>query len=478
MRKLCLLLALALLLGSTAYAFEDTQAHWAQEYIERCVEQELFNGISETRFDPDGIMTRAMFVTVLGRLEGVDAENWSGDERFFADVDPQAYYAPYVAWAVCSGMVNGMTPTTFEPDTPITREQMAKLIAYYIDGMGHTLSAQSQEDVVFADAGTISAWAAESVESLRTSGILKGAPDANGALRFSPQKAGTRAECAAIFCRVAEQLARNPSPPAVPETLTLVQSDISLAAGETYRLLAVTEPSDVTCPLYYHSFQPQVAAVDEDGTVSYVGAGTATVGVYAANGLHAICRVTCGRDLAGADESFEDKCMRLFGQVVAQPKLYYAGSDGVYDAQDYARAAADMVQVTVRTWDLDKNGEKYTRTFTITVHKNLADTVVQIFDEIYQGQERFPIHNIGSFSHGGRSEHTIGCAIDLNWEENYYYNPKTGEQVGDHWLPGEDPYSIPLDGEVARIFAKYGFTQGAYWQSGTVDYMHFSYFGE
>lgn len=39
MRKLCLLLALALLLGSTAYAFEDTQAHWAQEYIERCVEQ-------------------------------------------------------------------------------------------------------------------------------------------------------------------------------------------------------------------------------------------------------------------------------------------------------------------------------------------------------------------------------------------------------------------------------------------------------
>ena len=50
--------------------------------------------------------------------------------------------------------------------------------------------------------------------------------------------------------------------------------------------------------------------------------------------------------------------------------------------------------------------------------------------------------------------------------------------MGDHWLPGEDPYSIPLDGEVARIFAKYGFTQGAYWQSGTVDYMHFSYFGE
>ena len=125
MRKLCLLLALALLLGSAAHAFEDTQAHWAQEYIERCVEQELFNGISETRFDPDGIMTRAMFVTVLGRLEGVDAENWSGDERFFADVDPQAYYAPYVAWAVCSGMVNGMTPTTFEPDTPITREQIA-----------------------------------------------------------------------------------------------------------------------------------------------------------------------------------------------------------------------------------------------------------------------------------------------------------------------------------------------------------------
>ena len=100
-----------------------------------------------------------------------------------------------------------------------------------------------------------------------------------------------------------------------------------------------------------------------------------------------------------------------------------------------------------------------------------------IFEEIYNGEERFPIHYLGGFSYGGRSEHTIGCAIDINPEENYYYNPNTGEMVGSYWKPGEDPYSIPLDGEVARIFEKYGFRQGAYWNNGTRDYMHFSYFG-
>jgi len=48
--------------------------------------------------------------------------------------------------------------------------------------------------------------------------------------------------------------------------------------------------------------------------------------------------------------------------------------------------------------------------------------------------------------------------------------------VGKDWKPGRYPYSIPKDGEVARILEKYGFSQGL-WGKNNLDYMHFSYFG-
>ena len=66
--------------------------------------------------------------------------------------------------------------------------------------------------------------------------------------------------------------------------------------------------------------------------------------------------------------------------------------------------------------------------------------------------------------------------MDINPNENYYCDPNGNALVGKYWRPGEDPYSIPLDGEVVAIFSKYGFTQGIYWRSGYKDYMHFSYF--
>ena len=142
-----------------------------------------------------------------------------------------------------------------------------------------------------------------------------------------------------------------------------------------------------------------------------------------------------------------------------------------------AAAEADMVQVTVDVWDFDSTGEKVTKKMTVKVHKALAPTVSAILREIYEGEEQFPIHYLGGWAWSGRSEHTIGCALDINPEENYYCTPDGTAIVGKYWKPGEDPYSIPLDGEVATIFKKYGFSQGVNWNSGYKDYMHFSYFG-
>lgn len=474
---LALLMLLAAIPTVRAAEFEDTTDHWAKDYIDSAVSLDLFKGVSETEFQPEGTMTRGMFITVLGRLEGIDLDFWSSAQapQFFDDVPPSQYYAPYVSWAVCNGIADGMSPSTFVPDAPITREQMAKLIAFYVQKMRHELTAPHDLEIpeTFTDADQISGWARESVDVLRQMGILNGLPDGNGGIAFAPSKSSTRAECAAVFCRINDALVRNQNPTVLPTAISFPAESVSVNIGASVQLTPTILPEQARfCDLVWRSSEPKIMSVNATGLVQCTGFGTAVISVYTPNGLHASCRVTCEEHYASADETKAEKCLRLFGEVVDDPRAYYDGANG---AIDYQRAQADMIDVTLQVWDLNDDGEKYTRCFTIKVHKNIAATVIQIFREIYTGEEKFPIHYLGGFSHGGHSEHTIGTAIDINPNENYYYNSKTGEQVGSYWKPGEDPYSIPLDGEVARIFKKYGFSQGIW--NWTVDYMHFSYFG-
>lgn len=477
---LALLMLLAAIPTVRAVEFEDISSHWAKDYIEQATYLKMFNGISDTAFEPEGTMTRGMFITVLGRLESIDLAFWDSEAapQFFDDVSPTQYYAPYISWAVCNGIADGVSPTSFLPDAPITREQMAKLIAFYIQHMRHELQAP-QDAVIpdsFADEAQISGWAKEPVNVLRQMGIMNGLPNADGAVSFLPAKTSTRAECAAVFCRIYDAMMRNGDTVTYPTHISFSADSYSVKIGETLQLKPTILPEQAMfCDLVWRSSQQEIMSVDSNGFVKCTGVGSSIISVYTPNGLHAECTVSCKEEYARADETKEEKCQRLFGEVVSDPKSYYAGADGYYNDADYLLAAQDMVDVKLQVWDLNGSGEKYTRYFTIQVHKNIAATVVQIFREIYEGEEKFPIHYLGGFSHGGRSEHTIGTAIDINPNENYYYNSKTGEQVGYYWKPGEDPYSIPLDGEVAQIFKKYGFSQGIW--SSTVDYMHFSYFG-
>ena len=176
-------------------------------------------------------------------------------------------------------------------------------------------------------------------------------------------------------------------------------------------------------------------------------------------------------------ESGDARCMRLWGDT-----KYHT-----YSTQ--AEAEADMTQITVKTWDFKsgKSGAKYTRTWTISVHKGVAASVEKIFEEIYNGDEKFPIHTLGGYDWRGEnssSEHCLGLAIDINYDENpmaYCEYDDDGNRVlteilvGTAYEPGVNPYSIPADGDVVNAFAKYGFEWGDW--GGKVDYMHFSYFG-
>lgn len=207
--------------------------------------------------------------------------------------------------------------------------------------------------------------------------------------------------------------------------------------------------------------QAEVADADEGGTLFIPSEGTTDTQEDLIAGT-----IPAGMTYAG--ESYSEKVARIFGSGASYHK--YANS---------TEAASHQVTITVPVWDFDKNGNKITRNVSFQIHQALAATVQQIFAEIYAGGEQFPIHNLGGYcwrGDGSSSEHCLGTAIDINWEENYMCTNSGKALTGTHWTPGSDPYSIPANGDVVRTFAKYGFVWGGTWNSKK-DYMHFSYFG-
>lgn len=166
-----------------------------------------------------------------------------------------------------------------------------------------------------------------------------------------------------------------------------------------------------------------------------------------------------------ANESYESRIHRLFGN---SKNTWYSTA---------SKAGKNMKEVKIKVWDVNSKGKKFTRTFYVRVHKNLAPSVKQMFKEIYKSKERFPIHDIGCYNWRGKgsaSEHCIGTAFDINSNENYMID--NGQVLaGSFWRPKKSRYSIPLKCKLVSILNKYGFSRG-FW-GNRKDYMHFSYLG-
>ena len=178
-------------------AFTDIQNHWAADNILFVASRGLLSGTSDTTFSPNTGMTRGMFVTALGRLAGINPDSYKTGK--FTDVKADAYYAPYVNWAAQTGIVEGVTATTFVPDTNINREQMAVIMANYAKKLGYTVP-KTLEAVTFVDNASISSWAKEAVKSMQQAGILAGKTNN----RFDPAGTATRAEVATVLRRFVE----------------------------------------------------------------------------------------------------------------------------------------------------------------------------------------------------------------------------------------------------------------------------------
>ncbi len=176
-------------------SFNDTANHWAKKQIGFNAARDIFQGTAPNIFQPDGNMTRGMFVTILGRMSGVEADMTG--ESSFGDVPAGMWYTPYVVWAAENGIVTGYDADRFGPEDLITREQMCAMIDRYLEKQGYVIAVTANE-ITFADDGLISPWAEESVEFCRASGLVVGKENN----LFAPQDYTTRAEAATLMQRL------------------------------------------------------------------------------------------------------------------------------------------------------------------------------------------------------------------------------------------------------------------------------------
>ena len=108
--------------------FTDVTKNWAYPGIQYCVTHGIMGGMGDGTFAPTGTTTRAQIVQILYNLEGTPAVSGTTP---FTDLTAN-WYKPAILWAYQNNVVAGTSPTTFDPDQPVTREQIAVILTQYM----------------------------------------------------------------------------------------------------------------------------------------------------------------------------------------------------------------------------------------------------------------------------------------------------------------------------------------------------------
>ena len=174
--------------------FSDVaENRWSYGSVTYAVENGYMNGVGDGKFDPSGSLTRGMVATVLWRREGSPAP---AAPSGFEDVPAGKWYTDAIAWAKETGIVNGLTPTTFGPNSFITREQLATMLFRFASTA--PVSVPERADLTpFPDGGKVSGWADEAMKWAVEAGLINGTNDG----RLAPGGKATREQFAAIIER-------------------------------------------------------------------------------------------------------------------------------------------------------------------------------------------------------------------------------------------------------------------------------------
>ncbi len=192
-------LMLVYLLSVCAYASTDSSAvfedipenAWYKASIDTVLEKGLMRGVSENKFAPDNLTTRATIITILWRMNGSPEV---AEEAPFSDLT-QAWYKSAISWAYKNAIVNGVSQTSFAPDADLSRDGIVTILYRFYISMGGK-NADKADLSVYADADKINSWAADAFSWATAEGIVTGS---DGKLR--PTDSASRAELAAMIVR-------------------------------------------------------------------------------------------------------------------------------------------------------------------------------------------------------------------------------------------------------------------------------------
>ena len=181
--------------------FTDVTKNWAYPGIQYCVTHGIMGGMGDGTFAPTGTTTRAQIVQILYNLEGTPAVSGTTP---FTDLTAN-WYKPAILWAYQNNVVAGTSPTTFAPDQPVTREQIAVILTQY---MFHVLKMErtwtSADLSTFPDGANVSSWAKEAMQDAVALGLINGTKASDGVVYLDPQGSAARQQVATIlmnFCQ-------------------------------------------------------------------------------------------------------------------------------------------------------------------------------------------------------------------------------------------------------------------------------------
>ena len=186
------------------YAFRDMPAPsiWSHAGLDYCIDRGYIAGTSATTVTPDGECTRAMIVSILYRVQG-EPTKVNGYELKklappFDDVERGRWYTDAIWWAKLTGIVSGMSPSTFAPDDPITRAQLAVILYNYTQQFAPGSLTETGSLTGFPDAGSVPSWARTAMAWAVGNGLISGVGE-NGVSYLRPEGCATRAQVATIL---------------------------------------------------------------------------------------------------------------------------------------------------------------------------------------------------------------------------------------------------------------------------------------
>lgn len=186
------------------YAFRDMPAPsiWSHAGLDYCIDHGYIAGTSETTVTPDGECTRAMIVSILYRVQGEPAKVNGYELKKLAapfdDVERGMWYTDAIWWAKLTGVVSGMSPSTFAPDDPITRAQLAVILYNYTQQFAPGSLTETGSLAGFPDADSVPSWARTAMAWAVGNGLISGVGE-NGVSYLRPEGCATRAQVATIL---------------------------------------------------------------------------------------------------------------------------------------------------------------------------------------------------------------------------------------------------------------------------------------